>query len=270
VIEFNSDYTKYWIKAVDESIDGTVIPGSKHATHFFEKFQIDGVNEIVLDIGCSNGRMFDALTKVGKSIIGVELDPFAAALAREKNYVRVIVSRAEEMPLPDATVDFAFSWLVLDILDQATFLCEVSRIIKLGGLLLFTFTGSDYFDDDELGLQDEANAFRKGFPKQFTNSQALINFLLISGFEVEKFCSFPRRGDFGRLQYAQLDLNKLIPKFYEAILVVKKVREIRLNKVKNDKATARLSSRISRTSTRISRKLGYPDSASLFLSIGKN
>jgi ubiquinone/menaquinone biosynthesis C-methylase UbiE len=59
--------------------------------------------------------MFDALSTVSKSIIGVELDPFAVALARKKNYVRLIESRTEEMPLPDATADFVFSWLVFEI-----------------------------------------------------------------------------------------------------------------------------------------------------------
>lgn len=268
--EFNSEYTKYWIKAIDKSIDGTVIPGNKHALHFFRKFEIDVVSQTVVDIGCSNGRMFDSLSTVSKSIIGIELDPFAATLAREKNYDLVIESRAEEMPLSDGTIDFVFSWLVFDILDQATFLCEVSRIIKLGGLFLFTFTGNDYFDDDELGLQAEANAFRKSFPKQFTNPQKLIDFLSISGFEVKNFCVFQRRGDFGRLQYVQLDLNEPIPNFYEGILVVKKMRGISLNKVKRDKLNTQLSSRHSKTSTRIAQKLGYPDSVSLFLSLGKN
>jgi len=266
-MSFNREYTEYWIKTVDKSIDGTVIPSNKHALHFFKKFGIDVVHQNVLDIGCSNGRMFDALSTVSESIIGVELDPFAVALARKKNYVRLIESRAEEMPLPDETADFVFSWLVFDILDQATFLCEASRIIKLGGLLLFTFTGSDYFDDDELALQAEANAFKKRFPKQFTNPQKLLEFFPIAGFEMKKICAFYRRGDFGRLKYVQLDLNKPIPKFYEAIVVVKKVGEMRLDNIET--AAAELSSKVSITSTRIAQELGYSDSKSLFLGIGQ-
>jgi SAM-dependent methyltransferase len=92
----------------------------------------------VLDAGCGSGRTLEELGRYGE-VFGIELDPGAASMARERGCGEVVNGRLEELPWEDATFDLI---TCLDVIehtpdDRAT-LRELRRVCRPGGFLLVT------------------------------------------------------------------------------------------------------------------------------------
>jgi SAM-dependent methyltransferase len=92
----------------------------------------------VLDAGCGSGRTLEELGRYGE-VSGIELDPGAAAMARERGCGEVVIGRLEELPWEDGWFDLI---TCLDVIehtpdDRAT-LRELRRVCKPGGFLLVT------------------------------------------------------------------------------------------------------------------------------------
>lgn len=93
---------------------------------------------VVLDAGCGSGRTMEELVQYGE-VHGVELDPDAAQVARNRNKGEIFVGRLEELPWGAGTFDLI---TCLDVIehtpdDRAT-LRELRRVCKPGGWLLVT------------------------------------------------------------------------------------------------------------------------------------
>lgn len=107
--------------------------------------ELDPAHE-VLDIGCGTGNLLRRLGEhsPGVRLIGVDPDPRALALARRKARRAGVVVRfeqgfAQQLPVPDATLDRVFSSLMFHHLDPATkdaMLGEVRRVLRPGGVLV--------------------------------------------------------------------------------------------------------------------------------------
>src|SRR5215469_4925355 len=92
----------------------------------------------VLDAGCGSGRTLEELGRYGE-VFGVELDPGAAAVARDRGCGEVVIGRLEELPWEDGYFDLI---TCLDVIehtpdDRAT-LRELRRVSRPGGFLLVT------------------------------------------------------------------------------------------------------------------------------------
>jgi SAM-dependent methyltransferase len=92
----------------------------------------------VLDAGCGSGRTLEELGRYGE-VFGVELDPGAAAVARDRGCGEVLIGRLEELPWEDGYFDLI---TCLDVIehtpdDRAT-LRELRRVCRPGGFLLVT------------------------------------------------------------------------------------------------------------------------------------
>jgi ubiquinone/menaquinone biosynthesis C-methylase UbiE len=99
---------------------------------------------VVAEIGFGSGLnlpYYDP-AKVDR-LIGIDPDPVMLGIARKRLAdkrlpIEVIEGRAEELPLPDGTVDTAVvSYALCTIPDPEGALREVRRILKPGGRLLF-------------------------------------------------------------------------------------------------------------------------------------
>ena len=92
----------------------------------------------VLDAGCGSGRTLEELGRYGE-VFGVELDPGAASMARDRGCGEVHVGRLEELPWEDASFDLI---TCLDVIehtpDDRVTLRELRRVSKPGGYLLVT------------------------------------------------------------------------------------------------------------------------------------
>ena len=97
----------------------------------------------VLDLGCGGGFMTEAIADQGAEVIGV--DPAAAAIAAARRHaderrrrIEYRIGRAEDVPLPDRSVDRVVCVDVLEHVDDLARSCrEMARVLKPGGLLLF-------------------------------------------------------------------------------------------------------------------------------------
>jgi len=92
----------------------------------------------VLDAGCGSGRTLEELDGYGE-VYGVELDPGAAAVARERGCGEVREGRLEELPWDEEWFDLI---TCLDVIehtpDDRVTLRELRRVSKPGGFLLVT------------------------------------------------------------------------------------------------------------------------------------
>jgi SAM-dependent methyltransferase len=92
----------------------------------------------ILDAGCGSGRMMVELAEYG-SVHGVELDPGAARVARDRGVGEIREGRVEELPWGDASFD---GITCLDVIehtaDDRLALEELRRVCRAGGWLLLT------------------------------------------------------------------------------------------------------------------------------------
>jgi SAM-dependent methyltransferase len=92
----------------------------------------------VLDAGCGSGRTLEELTDYGE-VSGIELNPQAAAHARDRGMFDVRIGRLEALPWDPATFDLI---TCLDVIehtpDDRLTLRELRRVSKPGGWLLVT------------------------------------------------------------------------------------------------------------------------------------
>lgn len=100
----------------------------------------------LLDVGTSHGHWLRFFKSKGfEKIVGVELDPRRAELARQAGYSEVKVGDAsEQIPYPDSSVDLAISndvfVHILRMEDKHAVVNEVVRVLKPGGVFIFNHT----------------------------------------------------------------------------------------------------------------------------------
>ncbi|AWB87578.1 class I SAM-dependent methyltransferase [Mycetocola zhujimingii] len=96
----------------------------------------------VLEIGAGNGENFDILAS-GIDWVGLEpnpkrLDELAYEADRNGHSTPPLNAKAENIPLPDASVDAVLGTLVLcSVTDTDRVLAEVERVLKPGGSFVF-------------------------------------------------------------------------------------------------------------------------------------
>jgi ubiquinone/menaquinone biosynthesis C-methylase UbiE len=103
---------------------------------------VGGLSGLVLEIGAGGGANFDLLDHTTD---GVGLEPdrrrrrrLTAKVARSGRRGTVIDGVAEDMPLPDDSVDAVLSTIVLcSVRDQEQAVAEVLRVLRPGGRFVF-------------------------------------------------------------------------------------------------------------------------------------
>lgn len=114
-----------------------------------------GPNARVLDLAAGTGRLTGALADRGLDVTAVEPDDaMRAVLAEALPGIESVPGRAEEIPLPDASVDAvtvgqAFHWFETEVA-----LAEMHRVTRHGGGFALLWNQFNQ-DDPLLGLVDE-------------------------------------------------------------------------------------------------------------------
>lgn len=92
----------------------------------------------ILDVGCRYGIMLEYLGRHGHDCYGIDPDPDALRLAKEKN-LNVKEGYAERIPYPDKSFDVViFSEVIEHLRNPMLAICEISRVLKKGGLIIIT------------------------------------------------------------------------------------------------------------------------------------
>ncbi len=111
------------------------------------------VPQVILDVGCGTG--YDLRKLSGRyrqaRLIGVDIAPAMAQRARQKTgwwnrftqRVTFACGDAEGLPLASASVDMVFSNLALQWCDPLRVFAEIRRVLRPGGLIMFTSFGPD-------------------------------------------------------------------------------------------------------------------------------
>lgn len=100
--------------------------------------------DAAVDLAAGTGSLSRRLLERAGEVIAVEPDErMAAVLAHRLPTVRLLVGRAEALPLPDASVDavlVAAAWHWFDVDAAAS---EIARVLRPGGLLGILWTSLD-------------------------------------------------------------------------------------------------------------------------------
>ena len=141
----------------------------------------------------------------------------SSKINKEKN-LEFVVTESENMPFDNNSYDVVVCFAAFDAMYQTKALIEINRICKAGGRVLITGKNDNYFIDDQIAIQAEIGARKKGHPNYFTNTKKLINYIDDFGFSIEVERYFLRRGDFSSKNYC----NSIQDNFYEYLFVLKK------------------------------------------------
>ena len=111
----------------------------------------------VLDLGAGTGKLTALLAELGAEVTAVEPDSaMREELARQLSSARALAGSAEQIPLPDASVDAVLCGQSMHWFDLSRALPEISRVLVPGGTLGALWNS----DDDRVpwvaGLQDAA------------------------------------------------------------------------------------------------------------------
>ena len=117
----------------------TRTPGHDHHFHrynwpaFLELLPSPG--RATLDLGCGEGRAGVALRKLGHRLLGVDVSPSLARLARETGaYESVVVADAARLPFDDDSFDLVIAFMSLQDMDDAPgAVREAARVLVPGG-----------------------------------------------------------------------------------------------------------------------------------------
>ncbi|GIH99288.1 class I SAM-dependent methyltransferase [Planobispora takensis] len=122
----------------------------------------------VLDLGAGTGKLTESLLRLGADVVAVEPDPaMLAQLHTGLPSVRAMRGSAEEIPLPDASVEAVLVGQAMHWFDLDRALPEIRRVLAPGGVL----AGLWNLDDDRIswvrGLKEVARStvsFRQWHP----------------------------------------------------------------------------------------------------------
>ena len=100
------------------------------------------------DVGAGTGKLTATLLSLGAEVTAVEPDPqMLAELRRAMPAVRSVPGSAEEIPLPDASLDAVLAGQAMHWFDMDRALPEIARVLRPGGVL----AGLWNVDDDRVG-----------------------------------------------------------------------------------------------------------------------
>lgn len=122
---------------------------------------LDWSGRDVLDVGCGTGFHLPRWASAARSVTGVEPHPALAAVARRRTArlagVRVLGGTAQDLPLPDASVDMAHArWAYFFGPGCEPGLAELSRVVRRGG--------AAFVVDNDPTRSTFGRWFRRGYP----------------------------------------------------------------------------------------------------------
>jgi SAM-dependent methyltransferase len=101
----------------------------------------------VLDLGAGTGKLTATLVRLGAEVTAVEPDPeMLAELQRSLASVQALRGSAEDIPLPDASMDAVLVGQAMHWFDLNRAIPEIARVLVPGGVL----AGLWNVDDDEV------------------------------------------------------------------------------------------------------------------------
>jgi SAM-dependent methyltransferase len=112
----------------------------------------------VVDVGAGTGKLTVTLVRIGAEVTALEPDPhMLAELRRQMPSVTAVPGSAEEIPLPDASVDAVLAAQAMHWFDMNRAIPEIARVLTPGGVV----AGLWNVDDDRVGWVADLAAISK-------------------------------------------------------------------------------------------------------------
>jgi len=100
-----------------------------------------GTSKDILDLGCGSGSYLIPFVNESKSAIGLDFSPQLLEAFRKKlgeklpENLRLIRGDIRDIPLPESSIDFAFSFASLyHVPDPELYIAQISRVLRPGGI----------------------------------------------------------------------------------------------------------------------------------------
>jgi SAM-dependent methyltransferase len=223
---FNDGYTQYWRDVVNNPIDGLKIADKVQVMNMLKGLSIQRHHK-VLDLGCSYGRLYDALSFFSDDIYGVDPEASAVQEATSSGYKMAKVGACEDIPFTNDFFDQIVCWAVFEVVDQQRCLVEANRTLRTGGRILISGKNARYLLEDDAAFIAEKNAYLKGFRQSFTDLQIMVSQLSLFGFKLIEAHTFPKRGDLALDSIHIEDSTKTLKEeFYEFVVVLEKMKPV--------------------------------------------
>lgn len=120
----------------------------EHVRAFLDRYGFVPGGKTALEIGCGIGRMTRAFAEEFGEVIGADVSPEMVERARENapaNARFVRVSGSDLEGIADASVDFAFSYIVFQHIPEKSailrYIEETGRVLRPGGLFRYHMNG---------------------------------------------------------------------------------------------------------------------------------
>jgi SAM-dependent methyltransferase len=132
-----------WNEHAQEWIDWVRAPDCQdsywrfHRDHFLSLIPPLKREQVIVDIGCGEGRVARDLQQLDRTVLGVDLSPtMCQATASHDQPAPVLQADAASLPLLDDSVDCAIAFMSLqDIDDMTAAVKEIGRVLKDGASL---------------------------------------------------------------------------------------------------------------------------------------
>jgi 2-polyprenyl-3-methyl-5-hydroxy-6-metoxy-1,4-benzoquinol methylase len=141
----------------------------------------------ILDVGCGTGLNALHLAQAGHQVVGIDLSPVAIAQFRQKGFEgHVCDIEAAPIPLPPEQFDLVYASEVIEhCADTQSFLKELNRMLKVGGLLFLSTPNSAFWPYRLLGLLGKTpTEYQHKGHVRFFSKRSLAAAITEGGFEI--------------------------------------------------------------------------------------
>lgn len=144
---FNPEDVKKRFNDAAQSYDSVAVMQREAADRLFERLQIIKIAPTdILDLGAGTGYCSEKLSQLFPAAKIFALDPAEKMLEKitPTDNLKTLCACAEKLPLDDNSIDLVFSNMMIHwSTDVAQVFKEIQRVLRPGGVLLFTTLGPD-------------------------------------------------------------------------------------------------------------------------------
>lgn len=187
-----------------------------------------GRGKRVLDIGCLGGQITELIREQNNDVVGLEANPKAAEAARARG-IEVVVANVEDgIPLPSSSFDAVNAAEIVEHLyDTKHFFVESARVLRPGGILVFTTPNLNSLQNRIRVARGEYLGMVGAYPEDhFGGHVRVFNRMKIqelcgqTGFEVEQIRGIPSLNSRGRLWDRSMKVaGKYLPGLSQILMV---------------------------------------------------
>lgn len=145
----------------------------------------------VLDLAAGTGKLTQGLADLGRSVTAVEPDPgMLAELSRRLPDVPALLGKAEDIPLPDESVDAVFVGQALHWFELAPAFAQIRRVLRPGGVVAALW---NHDDESVPWVLEFSRLIRTGVSRGFTEADQPLRAAGFGPFEQDQFAHTHRR-----------------------------------------------------------------------------